>query len=152
MTRGWWQRFCQRHQNVALRTAVPLSVARAMTSNPDVLDRYFKMLTDTLTANRLLHKPTQIYNCSETGMPLGTTHRGVVAGVGSATEPNRRKHLCSIREKKFAHHNNKGDNKEIYELPQTQQIHEGFVSNLEIACHQGDRDSKADIAFSITHC
>ena len=83
VTRGWWQRYCQRHQNVALHTAVPLSVARAMASDPDVLDRYFRMLLDTFTANGLLHKPTQIYNCDETGMPLGATHRRVVTRVGS---------------------------------------------------------------------
>ena len=83
VTRGWWQRFSQRHRNVGLRTAVPLSVARAMATDSNVLDRYFRMLLDTLTANGVLQKPTQIYNCDETGMPLGATNRRVIASVGS---------------------------------------------------------------------
>ena len=41
------------------------------------------MLLDTFTANGVLHKAPQIYNCDETGMPLGATHRKVVASVGS---------------------------------------------------------------------
>jgi len=84
VTRGWWQRFCIRHNDVALRTAVPLSVVRAMATDKDVLDRYFTMLLDTFTENKVLYKPTQIYNCDETGMPLGATNRRVVASVGSS--------------------------------------------------------------------
>ena len=41
------------------------------------------MVLDTFTANGVLHKAPQIYNCDETGMPLGATHRKVVASVGS---------------------------------------------------------------------
>lgn len=84
VTRGWWQKFCRRHSSVALCTAVPLSVVRAMATDRDVLDRYFTMLLDTFAANKVLQKPTQIFNCDETGMPLGATNRRVVASVGSS--------------------------------------------------------------------
>ena len=41
------------------------------------------MLLDTFTANGVLHKAPQIYNCNETGMSLGATNRKVVASIGS---------------------------------------------------------------------
>ena len=41
------------------------------------------MLTDTLNNSGLMHKPMQVYNCDETGMPLGAYHHKVVAQAGS---------------------------------------------------------------------
>ena len=83
VTRGWWQKFCERHRELCHRTAVPLSVARAMATDQNVLDRYFEMLTEALSDNGLLHRPAQIYNCDETGMPLGATSHKVVAKINS---------------------------------------------------------------------
>ena len=83
VTRGWWKRFCQRNPQLSHRTAVPLSVARAMATDEHVIDHYFEMLTDTLSNNGLMHKPMQLYNCDETGMPLGAYHHKVVAQAGS---------------------------------------------------------------------
>ena len=83
VTRGWWQKFCERHRELCHRTAVPLSVARAMATDQNVLDHYFEMLTEALSDNDLLHQPAQIYNCDETGMPLGATSHKVVAKVNS---------------------------------------------------------------------
>lgn len=83
VTRGWWKRFCQRNPQLSHRTAVPLSVARAVATDEHVMDRYFEMLTDTLSNNGLMHKPMQLYNCDETGMPLGAYHHKVVAQAGS---------------------------------------------------------------------
>ena len=83
VTRGWWKRFCQRNPQLSHRTAVPLSVARAMATDEHVIDRYFEMLMDTLSNNGLMHKPMQLYNCDETGMPLGAYHHKVVAQAGS---------------------------------------------------------------------
>ena len=83
VTRGWWQKFCERHRELCHRTAVPLSVARAMATDLNVLDRYFDMLTETFVDNGLINKPTQIYNCDETGMPLGAASLKVVARVNS---------------------------------------------------------------------
>ena len=47
-----------------------------------MIDRYFEMLTDPLNSNGLMHKPMQVYNCDETGMPLGAYHHKVVAQAG----------------------------------------------------------------------
>ena len=82
VTRGWWKRFCQRNPQLSHRTAVPLSVARAVATDEHVIDRYFEMLTDTLSNNGLMHKPMQLYNCDETGMPFGAYHHKVVAQAG----------------------------------------------------------------------
>ena len=83
ITRGWWQKFCQRHRDVTHCLAVPLSIARAIVTDRNVINRYFDMLTETLKSNGLFHKPELIYNCDETGMPLGALNRKVVAGIGS---------------------------------------------------------------------
>ena len=34
---GWWERYIKRHPQVTLRVAVPLSMARAMASDREVL-------------------------------------------------------------------------------------------------------------------
>ena len=41
---GWWQKFCQHHKNVALHTAAPLSMRRAMATDKEVLNQYFDIL------------------------------------------------------------------------------------------------------------
>ena len=83
VTRGWRKRFSQRNPQLSHRTAVSLSVARAVATDVHVMDRYFEMLTDTMSDNGLMHKPMQLYNCDETGMPLGAYHHKVVAQTGS---------------------------------------------------------------------
>ena len=70
LSNGWWERFCQRHHKVTLRSAVPFSLARAMASDPDVMDRYFDMLEECLRANDILDKAGCTFNCDETGMSL----------------------------------------------------------------------------------
>ena len=65
-----------------LRSAEPLAYARAVASNPDVLDRYYDILERTLTENDLMDKPCQIFNCDETGMPLSPTPTEVVTTKG----------------------------------------------------------------------
>ena len=44
VSHGWWQRFCQRHTNISHRTAVPLSMARAMATDRECIDRYYDLL------------------------------------------------------------------------------------------------------------
>ena len=83
VSNGWWERFVKRHPRVTLRAAVPFSVARAMASDRDVMDRYFDMLEDCLTSNGLLNKPSCIFNCDESGVPLNPKSLKVVAEVGS---------------------------------------------------------------------
>ena len=83
VTRGWWQRFCERNKQLCHRTAVPFLVQRAIATDADVLDRYFSMLMETFTENGVLNRASQIYNCDETGLPLGAYNNRVVAKVGS---------------------------------------------------------------------
>ena len=83
VTRGWWQRFCQRHDKISLRTAVPLSMVRSMASDIKVIERYFDILEDTLKENHIFNNPGCIYNCDETGIPLSPKGLKVVAERGS---------------------------------------------------------------------
>ena len=83
ITNGWWERFCQRHSNIALRSAVPLSYARAMATDGDVLARYYDMLEECLKDNGIFNTPQRIYNCDETGLPLNPKCLKVIAEVGS---------------------------------------------------------------------
>ena len=62
VARGWRQKFCECHRELCHCTAVPLSVAGAMATDQNVLDRYFVMLTEALSDNGLIHRPVQIYN------------------------------------------------------------------------------------------
>ena len=70
VTRGWWESFRRRHPDLTLRQAEPLSYSLAAASNPDIINRYFGLLEDTMHANGLMHRPAQIFNCNESGMPF----------------------------------------------------------------------------------
>ena len=70
VTNGWWERFKERHPNVVLKTAAPLSNARAIAADRDVIERYYDLLEDTLRHNNLFDKANCIFNCDETGLPL----------------------------------------------------------------------------------
>ena len=79
---GWWESFKKRHPKITLRSAEPLAYARAVASNPVVLDRYYDILESTLAENELGDKPCQIFNCDETGMPLSPKPPKVVTTKG----------------------------------------------------------------------
>lgn len=40
VSNGWWERYCKRNPKVTLRSAVPLSLARASATDPEMLHRY----------------------------------------------------------------------------------------------------------------
>ena len=61
VTNGWWEGFCHRHPNITLRTPAPLSKARVAASDPDVVQRYFDLLEQTMTENDIIDKPCQIF-------------------------------------------------------------------------------------------
>ena len=82
VSHGWWDSFRQRHPNLTLRTASPLSYARVMGSDPAVIGKYFDLLERTLSDNHLLDKPSQIFNLDETGMPLNPSPPHIVATRG----------------------------------------------------------------------
>ena len=96
VTDGWWASFRRRHGSLTLRTAEPLFYARAVASNPEVLDNYYNLLEQTLTDNGLLDKPCQIFNIDETGMPLDPSPTKVVVVKGT-------KHPTSVTTGNKAH-------------------------------------------------
>ena len=56
----WWKSIKKRHPKITLQSAEPLTYARAVASNPVVLDRYYDILESTLSENELGDKPCQI--------------------------------------------------------------------------------------------
>jgi hypothetical protein len=70
VSNGWWERFCQRNPAITLRSAVPLSLARAAATDPEMLSRYYDALEECLHNNEIFDEPNAIYNCDETGLPL----------------------------------------------------------------------------------
>ena len=83
VTTGWWQRFIQRHPEMTLKSAVPLSLPRAKAGSKEVLSRYMDILYNCLDENGILNNPAAIYNCDETGLPLNPDSGKVVDAVGS---------------------------------------------------------------------
>lgn len=83
VTNGWFERFKQRHPQLTLKSAVPLSYARAKVANFDIFTRYLDMLEETLETNGILNHPTHIFNCDETGMPLNPSCLKIVDKLGS---------------------------------------------------------------------
>ena len=83
LSNGWWERFLRRHPKLTLKMAVPLSYGRAIATNPDVLNRYFDMLEETLETNGILDDPSRIFNCDETGLPLSPKCLKIVDKIGS---------------------------------------------------------------------
>ena len=67
---GWWTRFKERHPQLSLRTADPLSMSRANSLSQATIDAYFNLLEEMLKENQLLDKASRIYNMDESGMPL----------------------------------------------------------------------------------
>ena len=82
VSHGWWERFCQHHPSVSLRTAATLSSARVRSSTPEQIDTYFDVLEQTLLENELLDKPCQVFNLDETGMLLDPKKLKVVSDKG----------------------------------------------------------------------
>ena len=80
---GWWQRFAQRHKQITLRSAVPISMVRAKAMDIDSINRCFDVLEHTLKKNGLFNRPNLIYNCDETGMPLNPKGVKVVTKMGA---------------------------------------------------------------------
>ncbi len=58
VTHGWWQRFCQRHTEISLRTAMPLSMARARATDHNCTEKYYDLLEHTLKHNITLREFT----------------------------------------------------------------------------------------------
>ena len=83
VTNGWWERFCQRHPEVTLRTPAPLSFSRAIASDRESINSYFDLLEETLLENNILNKPSNIFNLDESGFPLNPRPLKVLCRKGS---------------------------------------------------------------------
>ena len=70
VTLGWWHRFRARNPQIILRKGESLSQAWLDATNRDVVDAYYALLYNILEERQLLNKPSQIFNCDETGVPL----------------------------------------------------------------------------------
>ena len=66
-----------------MRRGDSFSLAREKITNYDVFHHYFDLLGETLTKYDLKDKPSQIYNCDESGMPLEHKLPRVVAIKGT---------------------------------------------------------------------
>ena len=87
ISNGLWERYCQRNPGITLRSAVPLSLARAAATDPEMLSRYYDTLEECLQSNEIFDNPNAIYNCDETGLPLNPPALRVVQEIG-AKNPN----------------------------------------------------------------
>ena len=86
LSNGWWESFRKRHPYLTLRSIEKLSYARFLATDDVVINHYFDLLEQTLEDNDLLEKPSLIYNCDETGLPLNHTPSAVV-GVRGQKHP-----------------------------------------------------------------
>ena len=83
VSNGWWERFCQRHPQVTLRAPAPLSYSRAVSSDRESLNNYFDLLEETLHANNIFNKATNIFNVDESGFPLNPKSLKVFSHKGA---------------------------------------------------------------------
>ena len=80
---GWFRRFLERQPQLTLRkgdhtAAVRMDAMKKQTA----LDNYFIELKNILDENELQHKPGQIYNMDESGVPLDHRSPRVLARKG----------------------------------------------------------------------
>ena len=83
ISQGWWCRFRDRWPQLNLRRGDPFSIAREKMTSRHVFDNYFDLLEETLDEFDLKDKPSQIYNCDKSGMPLEHMPPCVVAVKGT---------------------------------------------------------------------
>ena len=81
-TMGWWNSFCIRHPQLTVRSASRLAYNRAVAQDPEVINRYFDLLEETLTQNGLLNEATRIFNCDESEFPLAHKPGKVISQRG----------------------------------------------------------------------
>ena len=72
----------KRHGTLTLRTAEPLAYARAVCSQPEILNHYYNLLEQTLLEHDLADKPNQVFNLDELGMPLDPHPPRIIAVKG----------------------------------------------------------------------
>ena len=83
VSNGWWEAFLRRHPSLALRTAVPLSIARAIATDAHMIECYCDKVKETLEANNIFDKASNIFNCDKIGFALAPKNPKVVCTVGT---------------------------------------------------------------------
>lgn len=71
--------FMRRHPDISIRKAEDVSIARATGMNRTTVQHYFELLQDILTKNKLLDKPSNIFNMDEIGLHLNNKPAEVLA-------------------------------------------------------------------------
>ncbi len=66
-----------------MRKGDAFSLAREKMTNPEVFKNYFELLKETLLEYNLMDRPSQIYNCDESGMPLEHKLPRIISAKGA---------------------------------------------------------------------
>ena len=82
ITNGWWESFSRRHKEVTLHKVEPITYARLVANNEEIINKYFDYLEETIEENDLVDKPCQIFNFDESGFPLSPPPPKVVTVKG----------------------------------------------------------------------
>ena len=85
---GWWKLFMKRHGTLTLHTAEPLAYARAVCSQPEILNHYYDLLEQTLLRHDLADKTNQVFSLDELGMPLDPCLPKIIAVKGIKHPPS----------------------------------------------------------------
>ena len=72
VSHGWWDKFRRRHPELVMRSGEAIAYKRAAAVNKETIFHYFDLLETTLQSNRLLDRPSLVFNADESGMPLST--------------------------------------------------------------------------------
>lgn len=79
VTSGWWRSY-KCHPMLKLRTAEQVANAIVVSSTPAILNCYYDLLESTLKQQ---HKPYEIFNADESGMPLHPRSLEVIVQSGA---------------------------------------------------------------------
>lgn len=81
-SKWWWASFKERY-GLSLRVPENLSAYRASMANSEIIYDYYSKLNFLLQKLDLLNKPSQIWNCDETGLSyVVRPHKIIVVSVG----------------------------------------------------------------------
>jgi len=82
ITQGWWMKFCKGWPEIRLHKDDSFPLVQDQMANHSVFKLYFDLLDETLRKHGLKDKPSQIYNCDESGIPLEHKLPKIVAPRG----------------------------------------------------------------------
>ena len=80
----WWHCFRRRHaDDISMRTPDTINRGRAACARKETVERYIDLLSYSLEEHGLLNRPSQIYNCDETGFQMDGSRYKVLTPQGS---------------------------------------------------------------------